>query len=164
MPKRNDYIDWNEYFMGVAVLSSMRSKDPSSQVGACIVNDKKHIVGIGYNGLPRGFDDDNFEWSREGGILESKYGPVVHAEPNAIANSISDLEGCSIYVNLHPCHECAKFIVQKGLSDVIYLSDKYAEQDSTILAKRIFEKAGIKTRQFLPSRSSLLVDFYKINH
>ncbi|MFA5289774.1 MAG: dCMP deaminase family protein [Candidatus Izemoplasmatales bacterium] len=145
--KRKDYITWDEYFMGVAQLSSMRSKDDTSQVGACIVNQKNRIVGIGYNGFPIGCDDEAYPWEREGDFLSTKYAYVVHAEPNAILNSSVDLEGSRIYVTLFPCHECAKLIIQSGIREVIYLSDKYAGTDSDIAAKKMFDSAGVKTRQ-----------------
>lgn len=145
--KRTDYLSWDEYFMGVAHMSSMRSKDDSSQVGACIVNHKNRIVGIGYNGFPIGCDDDDFPWERDGGFLESKYAYVVHAEPNAILNATVPLDGARMYVTLFPCNECAKLIIQAGIREVIYLSDKYAGTPSDLAAKRLFDSAGVKTRQ-----------------
>jgi dCMP deaminase len=148
MFKRLDYISWDEYFMGVAILSSKRSKDPSTQVGACIVNKDKKIVGIGYNGFPHGVDDDLFPWGKEGSYVDTKYPYVVHAEPNAILNSTSSLVGCSIYVTLFPCCECAKLIIQSGIKEIVYISDKHATDDSTIASKRLFEAAGVKLRQF----------------
>ena len=146
--KRNDYISWDEYFMGVAILSSKRSKDPSTQVGACIVNKDKKIVGIGYNGFPHGIDDDTFPWGKEGEYVDTKYPYVVHAEPNAILNSTSSLVGCTIYVTLFPCCECAKLIIQSGIKEIVYISDKHSHDDSTIASKRLFEAAGVKLRQF----------------
>ena len=129
--KRKDYISWDEYFMGVAQLSAMRSKDPNTQVGACIVNAKKRIIGIGYNGFPTGCSDDELPWDREGDFLDTKYPYVCHAEMNAITNSANkpDLDGASVYVSLFPCNECAKLMVQVGIREVVYLSDKYAESD-----------------------------------
>ncbi|MBN2092338.1 dCMP deaminase family protein, partial [candidate division KSB1 bacterium] len=129
--KRTDYLSWDEYFMGVALLSAQRSKDPNTQVGACIVNQQKKIVGVGYNGFPMGCSDDEFPWEREGDFLDTKYPYVSHAELNAILNSVGrDLSGCSLYVALFPCNECAKAIIQSGIREVVYLSDKYAETDS----------------------------------
>ena len=148
MYKRLDYISWDEYFMGVAILSSKRSKDPSTQVGACIVNKDKKIVGIGYNGFPHGVDDDLFPWGKEGSYVDTKYPYVVHAEPNAILNSTSSLVGCTIYVTLFPCCECAKLIIQSGIKEIVYISDKHSHDDSTIASKRLFEAAGVKLRQF----------------
>lgn len=145
--KRKDYISWDEYFMGVAHLSSLRSKDESSQVGACIVNQKNRIVGIGYNGFPIGCEDDEFPWEREGSFLDTKYAYVVHAEPNAILNSSVDLEGSRMYVTLFPCNECAKLIIQAGIKEVIYLDDKYADTDVDIASKKLFHAAGIKYRK-----------------
>jgi dCMP deaminase len=157
--KRSDYIGWDEYFMGVALLSAQRSKDPSTQVGACIVNQDKKIVGVGYNGFPKGCDDDTFSWAREGDFLDTKYPFVCHAELNAILNSISrDLSGCSIYVALFPCNECAKAIVQAGISEVVYLDDKYADTDSVKASKQIFGYSGVSLRKLVPSHTKLAID------
>jgi len=150
--KREDYISWDDYFMAVAQLSALRSKDPSTQVGACIVNKNKRIIGIGYNGFPSGCSDDELPWAREGEFLQTKYPFVCHAEMNAITNSSNkpDLEGASMYVSLFPCNECAKLIVQVGIKEVVYLSDKYRDQDIFVAARRIFEMAGVKLRQLKP--------------
>ncbi|OQX93825.1 MAG: cytidine deaminase [Tenericutes bacterium 4572_104] len=145
--KRNNYISWDEYFMGVATLSAKRSKDDSSQVGACIVNRRNRIIGIGYNGLPYGCDDDEFPWEREGDFLNTKYAYVVHAEANAILNSSTDLEGSRIYVTLFPCNECSKLIIQSGIKEVIYLEDKYHDDEIFIASRKLLEAANIKTRQ-----------------
>ncbi|MDD3129148.1 MAG: dCMP deaminase family protein [Candidatus Izemoplasmatales bacterium] len=145
--KRTDYIEWDEYFMGVAYLSAMRSKDDSSQVGACIVNQKNRIVGIGYNGFPIGCSDDELPWEKGNDFLNSKYAYVVHAEPNAILNSSVDLEGSRLYVTLYPCNECAKLIIQSGIKEVIYLTHKYPEDPVFIASKRLFEMAKIKVRK-----------------
>ncbi len=145
--KRTDYISWDEYFMGVASLSAMRSKDETSQVGACIVNQKNHIVGIGYNGFPIGCSDEELPWEREGGFLETKYAYVVHAEPNAILNSSVDLDGSRMYVTLFPCNECAKLIIQSGIKEVIYLEDKYHDDKIFVASRKLFKMAGIKTRK-----------------
>lgn len=145
--KSKDYISWDEYFMGVAMLSALRSKDPSTKVGACIVNENKRIVGIGYNGFPHGVSDDVFPWGREGAFLDTKYPYVVHAEPNAILNSTSNLQGATLYVTLYPCNECAKLIIQSGIKEMVYLSNKYENSDSTLASKRMFEAANVKTRQ-----------------
>lgn len=156
--KRNDYLSWDEYFMGVADLSSMRSKDDSSQVGACIVNPKNRIVGIGYNGFPIGCDDDDFPWEREGKFLDTKYPYVVHAEPNAILNSNVDLEGSRMYVTLFPCNECAKLIIQSGIKEVIYLSDKYEGTEIDQASKRLFNSAKIKYRKLEDYRLKVIKD------
>lgn len=145
--KRTDYISWDEYFMGVAHLSSMRSKDDTSQVGACIVDQRNRIVGIGYNGFPIGCDDDDFPWERDGDFLHSKYAYVVHAEPNAILNSSVDLDGAKMYVTLFPCNECAKLIIQSGIKEVIFLCDKYEGTETDIASKRLFNAAKIKYRK-----------------
>lgn len=145
--KREDYISWDEYFMGVAIMSAKRSKDPITQVGACIVNDKKRIVGIGYNGFPRGVDDDQFPWGKQSDWLNSKYPYVVHAEPNAILNSTVSLENSTLYVTLFPCNECAKLIIQSGIKEVVYLIDKYHERDMFIASRKMFDSAGVTYRQ-----------------
>lgn len=142
--KSNDYISWNDYFMGVARLSAKRSKDPSTKVGACIVNQNKRIVGIGYNGLPCGCSDDEFPWDREGDFLNTKYPYVVHAEPNAILNSTEKLDNSTIYVTLFPCNECAKLIIQSGIKKIYYGSDKYDGTDSNTASKKLFDAAGVE--------------------
>ena len=145
--KRDGYIHWDEYFMGVADLSSKRSKDNVSQVGACIVNQRNHIVGIGYNGFPIGCSDDELPWEREGEFLDTKYAYVVHAEANAILNSNKDLLNSRIYVTLFPCNECAKLIIQSGIKEVIYLEDKYPDIDMTKASKKLFKMAGVNFKK-----------------
>jgi dCMP deaminase len=148
MSKRTNYISWDEYFMGVALLSAKRSKDPATQVGACIVNTKNKIVGAGYNGLPAGCDDNEFPWEKQGDFLQTKYPYVCHAELNAILNNIGmDLHGCRIYTALFPCNECAKAIIQSGITEVIYLSDKYDGSDTSIASKRMLDTAGVLHRK-----------------
>lgn len=142
-----NYINWEEYFMGVAVLSSKRSKDPNTKVGACITNPSKRIVGIGYNGFPQGCHDENFPWERDGSFLDSKYPYVVHAEANAILNSTTKLDNCSIYVSLFPCHECTKLIIQSGIKEIIYMDNKYEGTESDIAAKRMLNASGVRYRQ-----------------
>ncbi|MDA3835224.1 MAG: dCMP deaminase family protein [Spirochaetales bacterium] len=160
LTKRTDYISWDEYFMGVAILSSHRSKDPSTQVGACIVDREKKIVGVGYNGFPIGCNDDELPWDREGDFLDTKYPYVCHAELNAILNSISrDLRGSSIYVALFPCNECAKAIIQSGIREVVYLSDKYAHSDIVKASKRMMDQAGLSYRQLVLKDRQITIDF-----
>ena len=160
LKKRQDYISWDEYFMGVALLSSRRSKDPNTQVGACIVNDKNKIVGAGYNGLPMGCDDDEFPWEKEGEFLQTKYPYICHAELNAILNNIGmDLRGCKIYTVLFPCNECSKAIIQSGITEVIYLSDKYAGTDTSKASKLMLDKAGIISRKVTAAINSLVLSF-----
>ncbi|MCF7886050.1 MAG: dCMP deaminase family protein [Candidatus Marinimicrobia bacterium] len=161
--KRKDYISWDEYFMGISLLSAQRSKDPSTQVGACIVNEQNKIVGVGYNGFPIGCSDEELPWDREGDFLDTKYPFVCHAELNAILNSIKNLADCRIYVALFPCNECAKAIIQSGINEVIYLSDKYAESDPTKAAKIMFEQAGIKTRKLETDLKTIELDFSQDN-
>lgn len=147
MAKRNDAISWDEYFMGLAHLSAKRSKDPSTQVGAVIVDKYKKIVGIGYNGLPTGLNDDQYPWTRQGDFLNTKYAYVVHAELNAILNATTTLRGSSLYVSLFPCNECAKAIIQSGISEVVYEDDKYADTDSVQASKVMLRSAGVQLRQ-----------------
>ncbi|MCL4208954.1 dCMP deaminase family protein [Patescibacteria group bacterium] len=158
--KRTDYISWDQYFMGIALFSGERSKDPNTQVGACIVDKNKKVVGLGYNGLPRGLEDDDFPWDREGEFLKTKYAYICHAELNAILNSTrSSLENCSVYVSLFPCNECAKAIIQSGISEVVYLSDKYAQTDIIKASKKMLTTAGVKLRQYRPTKQKIEVDF-----
>jgi dCMP deaminase len=142
------HISWDQYFMGVALLSSKRSKDPSTQVGACIVNEDKRIIGIGYNGFPTGLSDDEFPWGKhDANPLNNKYPYVVHAEPNAILNSTSNLKGSTLYVTLFPCNECTKLIIQSGIKHIIYLNNKYKDTDSIIASRRMLDAAGIDYKQ-----------------
>jgi len=148
--QRKDNLNWDEYFMAVAKLSAMRSKDPNTQVGACIVSDDNRILSIGYNGTPNGYKDECFPWEREGDPLHTKYMYVVHAERNAILNfrgNNKELENSKIFVDLFPCNECAKEIIQSGIKEVIYLSDKYAHTNETIVSKKLFDECGITYRQ-----------------
>jgi len=144
---RTNYISWDEYFMGIAVLSAKRSKDPQTQVGACIVNRDKKIMGIGYNGFPIGIEDKEFPWDSTGDYLDTKYAYVVHAEVNAVLNSTSSLKDCTLYVTLFPCNECAKIIIQSGIKEVIFQEDKYADSELVLASKKMFEAAKIKYRQ-----------------
>lgn len=160
MKKRQDYISWDEYFMGVAVLSSLRSKDPHTQVGACIVNEKNKIVGAGYNGLPMGCDDDEFPWEKQGDFLQTKYPYICHAELNAILNNIGmDLHGCRMYTALFPCNECTKAIIQSGITAVIYLSDKYEGTDPAKASRLMLDKAGIVCRKVHTTIPHLVLSF-----
>lgn len=142
--KRSDYISWDEYFMGIALLSAMRSKDNRTQVGACIVSQSNKILSVGYNGMPTGVSDDDMPWNYEGDALNTKYFYVCHAELNAILNhSGSSLQGAKIYTTLFPCNECTKAIIQAGIKEVIYQDDKYADTDSVIAAKKMMDMVGI---------------------
>ena len=158
--KRTDYISWDEYFMGVAMLAARRSKDPSTQVGACIVDKDRKILSTGYNGFPYGCSDDDFPWNRDESLGETKYQFVVHAELNAILNaSEKNLRGAVVYVGLFPCNECAKAIIQAGISEVVYLSDKYHDTPSTVASRRMLLAAGVKLTQLKPTKAQLVLSF-----
>ena len=158
--KRMDYINWDEYFMGIAMLAAKRSKDPNTQVGACIVSQDNIIISTGYNGMPKGCSDDVFPWDRDGQQDMTKYPYVVHAELNAILNASGrDLRGSRIYVALFPCNECAKAIIQSGVKEVLYLSDKYKDTMLNLVSKRMLEAAGVKYTKLTTSLDSITLDF-----
>ena len=157
--KRKDYISWDEYFMGVAELSAMRSKDPHTQVGCCIVSPDHKILSMGYNGFPRGCSDDDFPWKREGPPLENKYFYTTHSELNAILNYRGgSLEGSSLYVTLIPCNECAQAIIQAGIKEIVYDSDKYENEPSTIASKKMLSSAGVEFRKYKRSNRELIIE------
>ena len=157
--KRSDYISWDEYFMGVAKLASFRSKDPNSQVGACIVGQDNKILSMGYNGFPRGCSDDDFPWAREGDPLDTKYAYVTHSELNAILNYRGgSLEGCKIYVTLFPCNECAKAIIQSGIKTVVYAENKYDGTHSVEASKKFMNAAGVRYYQYQPTGKKLEIN------
>ena len=159
MPKRDNYINWDEYFMGVALLSGERSKDPNSQVGACIVSEDNKILSIGYNGFPRGCSDDEISWEREGEFANTKYPYVCHGELNAILNYTgTTLKNSRIYVALFPCNECEKAIIQSGIKEVIYKSDKYADTEVTKISKKMLEMSDVKYRQYIASGKNIVLD------
>ena len=156
--KRTDYISWDEYFMGIAMLAAKRSKDPSTQVGACIVSKDNIIISTGYNGMPKGCSDDEFPWGREG--ADTKYPYVVHAELNAVLNANGrDLRGSKLYVALFPCNECAKAIIQSGVKEVVYLSDKYKDTMENIASKRMLTAAGVKFTRLDSELKDLTISF-----
>ena len=158
--KRNDYIGWDDYFMGVSLLAADRSKDPSTQVGACIVSDDNRILSTGYNGFPQGCSDDEFPWNRDENLGETKYNFVVHAELNAILNAGGkSLGGSRIFVSLFPCHECAKAIIQSGVREVVYLSDKYNGTVSDNASKRMLTAAGVKLTKMKPTKAQIMLNF-----
>lgn len=157
--KREDYISWDEYFMGVSVLSGMRSKDPNTQVGSCIVGKDHRILSMGYNGFPNGCRDEDFPWDREGEELDTKYPFVTHSELNAILNYRGgNLEGTTLYVSLFPCNECAKAIIQAGIKRVVYECDKYAGTSMNIAAKKMFDAAGVKYEAYKPTGRKIVMD------
>lgn len=147
--KRENNLSWDEYFMSLAIITSMRSKDNDTQVGSCIVNSNNKIISLGYNGMPNRCSDDELPWEREGDPLNTKYLYVVHAELNAILNStLSSLDGCKLFTTLFPCNECCKAIIQSGIGEVVYLSDKYSETESVIASKKMFEISEVKIRPY----------------
>lgn len=158
--KRTDYIGWDEYFMGIAMFSAQRSKDNNTQVGACIVNDERKIVAVGYNGMPTGCNDDEMPWEREGETtLDTKYPFVCHAELNAILNRNSaNLKGCILYVTLFPCNECAKAIIQSGIKKVVYKSNKYADSESTKASAFLFRKCGVECEEYIPTAKNITLE------
>ena len=163
--KRTTYLSWDEYFMAVALLSAQRSKDPNTQVGACVANEQNRIVGVGYNGFPAGCSDDVLPWDRQGPFLGTKYPYVCHAELNAVLNAIStDLRNCRIYVGLFPCNECTKVILQAGIKAIIYLSDKYKDTDQVKASKIMLDiSQHISYRRLVTTRKKLTVNFAPID-
>ena len=159
--KRTDYISWDEYFMGIALLAANRSKDPSTQVGACIVSPNNIIISTGYNGMPKGCSDEDFPWARSAECEnDTKYPYVVHAELNAILNANGrDLRGATVYVALFPCNECAKAIIQSGIKEVVYLSDKYKDTMGNLASKKMLDAAGEKYTKLTPARKEITLDF-----
>lgn len=156
MDKRKDYISWDEYFMGVATLSGMRSKDPNTQVGACIVSQDNKILSMGYNGFPIGCSDDDFPWQREGEPMDTKYLYTTHSELNAILNYRGgSLDGAKLYVTLFPCNECAKAIIQCGIKEVIYACDKYEKTFSVMASKKMMDSAGVRYHKYVPSNREI---------
>ena len=155
--KRQDYISWEEYFMGIALLSAQRSKDASTQVGACIVSRDKKILSVGYNGMPTGCSDDDMPWEREGSMLGGKYAFVCHAELNAILNRDGGtLKGATVYTTLFPCHECTKAIIQSGIKEVVYLDDKYKDTEDNIAARKMMDMAGVTYRKYIKSEKDVV--------
>lgn len=148
--KKAEYLKWDEYFMGIALLSAQRSKDPNTSVGACIVSQNNRILSVGYNGMPRDCSDDEYPWAREAeNELDTKYLYVCHAELNAILNYTgTNIAGSKLYTTLFPCNECTKALIQANITEVIYLSDKYSASSSTIAAKRMMKSAGIIFREY----------------
>lgn len=155
--KRLDYISWDDYFMAVAQLSAQRSKDPSTQVGACIVNENNIILGTGYNGFPRGIPDDELSWLKEGEWINTKKPYVVHAEANAITNASGSIENTRIYVSLAPCNDCAKLIIQSRIKEVIFLSDKHKDKAEFQAGRQMLELAGVKLREYKPTRNTITI-------
>ena len=157
--KREDYIRWDEYFRGISKLAGMRSKDPNTQVGACIVDKDNKIMSMGYNGFPIGCSDEDFPWDRDGDMLHTKYAYVTHSELNAILNYRGgSLQGTKLYVSLFPCNECAKAIIQSGIKTVIYDSDKYDGTPGNIAAKKMFDAAGVEYRKYSPTGRTITIE------
>lgn len=161
--KREDYIIWADYFMGIACLSAKRSKDPNRQVGACIVNSDNKIIGIGYNGMPNGCSDDVMPWAKiASNVLDTKYMYVCHAEMNAIMNkNEGNMKGCTIYVTLFPCNECTKLIIQAGITKVLYLLDKHPDDPKSVASRTLLKIAGIEFRKFVPAQKEIVINFFQ---
>ena len=158
--KRENYINWNEYFMGIALLSAQRSKDPNTQVGACIVSQDNKIISVGYNGFPNGCSDDDFPWERDGEETDTKYMYVCHSELNAILNACGkDLTNCKLYVSLFPCNECAKAIIQSGITTVYYLEDKYHDTPGCEASRRMFQAANVRYEQLTNTKDEIVLKF-----
>jgi len=149
---RQNAISWDECFMRMAHVISQRSKDPSTQAGSVIVDQNQVVIGMGYNGFPRGVDSDKFPWDREGSFLDTKYAYVCHSEENAIYNSSQLPKGCKIYCTLFPCNECAKAIIQNHIVEIIFESDKYHDQDVWVASRKMFDAAGVKYRQYIAQK------------
>ncbi len=159
MSKRTDYLSWDEYFMAVSKLAGMRSKDPNTQVGSCIVSADNKILSMGYNGLPWGCSDDDFPWERDGDEYDTKYPYVTHSELNAILNYRGgSLEGAKIYVSLFPCNECSKAIIQSGIKTIIYSCDKYADSTAVRASKRMLDAAGVAYRLYIPTKRRVEIE------
>lgn len=144
MPKRKEYLSWQDYFIVIAQVCALRSKDPHTQVGSVIVNKNKEIVATGYNGLPWGLSDDTYPWEREGNYLETKYPYIIHAEANAVIHARQNCEGFSLYTTLFPCNECAKLIIQCGIKQVFYANDKYQAKEEVVAARKMFDDARVE--------------------
>ena len=157
--KRQNYYSWGEAFIQMCRIIAQRSKDPNTQTGACIVSQKNIIISFGYNGFPRGCNDDVLPWDREGEFAKTKYPYVVHAEENAVLNAPCSTEGAKMYCSLFPCNECTKVIIQKGIQEIIYESDKYHDAKEYIASRKMLNMAGIKYRQYIPKHH--LVDTNK---
>lgn len=159
MNKRESYLSWHDYFMGLALLSAKRSKDPNTQVGACIVNTNNKIVSVGYNGMPMGCNDDIFPWGRDGEELDTKYPYVVHAELNAILNSKVDLTGCTIFVTMFPCNECSKAIIQSGIKHMVYLTNKYPDSVAVKASMKMLNSAGVTCTKYVTKTKNIVLDY-----
>jgi dCMP deaminase len=157
--KKPDYLSWDDYFMSMAFLTAQRSKDPNTQVGACIVDGNKRIVGLGYNGFPSGCSDDFLPWAREAeSELHTKYMYVCHAEVNAILNKGSaDVRGATLYVALFPCNECSKVIIQAGIREVVFMSERYRDTDCCRASRILLQLAGVRLRKYVPSIPSICI-------
>lgn len=159
--KREDYFGWDEAFMQICRIIAQRSKDPNTQNGACLVNDKNIVIGLGYNGFPRGCSDESLPWGREGDFCDKKYAYVVHAEENAVLNANNLTDGTKLYCTLFPCNECAKVIIQKGIKEIIYEDDKYRQDDIWRASRKMLALAGIRCRQYVPKNNLIFKEANK---
>ncbi|KRY51242.1 Deoxycytidylate deaminase, partial [Trichinella britovi] len=158
--KREDYISWTDYFMGVALLSSKRSKDPIMQEGACIVNSDNHIIGVGYNGMPAGCSDDRMPWADQANsILETKHPYICHAALNAVVNKISNsAKGCCLYTTHLPCSHCAGLLIQSGVKSVYFLKNSL-DTISTAATERLFKESGVHYEQYKTQTNKIVINF-----
>ena len=148
--KRTNVISWDEFFMRVAIAASLRSKDPNTQVGACIADTNHRILSVGYNGTPSGINDDEFPWETTDDPLLDKHNYVIHAEANAILNyrgSLKDRDHATVYGTLFPCHEWTKTHVQADIGEVVYLDDRYADTEYNRVSKNILDRCGVSYRR-----------------
>jgi dCMP deaminase len=152
---RKNYLSWDECFMQMANVIAQRSKDPSTQAGAVVVNQDNVVVGLGYNGWPRGIEVNQLPWEREGKPSETKYVYICHAEENAVYNANNSTKDCKIYCTLFPCNECAKTIIQNGIKEVIFESDKYHDTESCIASRKMLDLAGIKYREYISKSNNI---------
>lgn len=141
-------LPWHDYFLAHALLGAFRSPDPSTQVG-CVLVKNKQIVGMGYNGYPKGVEP--FTWNRDpkAPMLESKYTYVVHSEVNAVLNtSREDCKGATAYMTLFPCNHCAGIMISAGIKDIVYFDDKYHDMDFSKAARKLLRAAKVPFQQY----------------
>ena len=151
---RKNYLSWDDTFIMIAQVIAQRSKDPSTQTGAVVVDEDNIVLGLGYNGWAKGVKEGHFSWSKDYGlnkkdILNTKYPYVVHAEVNAILSSNKSVKGAKLYCYLFPCSECTKVIIQSGVKEVIYEDDRQDQNSNNFaVSKKLFDLSGVKHRKY----------------